>query len=67
MTKPHDREVPLPILFVPSAWPALMTLEQAQDAARATMRCSTCKWAVRPGDECAEQEFVLGCIHWKSR
>lgn len=31
------------------------------------LRCFTCAWAVRKGDECAEQEFVLGCIHWKRR
>jgi hypothetical protein len=67
VTKPVNRDNPWPILFGPIEWPARLTLDQALDVARHTMQCSTCKWAVRPGDECAEQEFVRGCIHWRSR
>jgi len=51
----------------PAPWPRLLTIEQAQDVARATMLCETCEWATRVGDECAEQAFVKGCIHWKRR
>jgi len=48
--------------------PALYTEEAALELSRRTFRCATCEWAVRPaGDECAEQEYVLGCIHWRRR
>ena len=48
-------------------YPALCTREAALELARREMRCETCGWAVRAGDECAEREFVLGCIHWRGR
>lgn len=68
MTKPVDREMPSPILFCPVEWPARLTRDQVLEVAKATMLCETCEWAVRPvGDECAEQHFVRGCIHWKLR
>lgn len=44
-----------------------LALEEAIAMGRRVMRCDTCEWAVRPGDECAEKEFVLGCIHWRRR
>jgi hypothetical protein len=43
-------------------------VEQIARAAYSVLRCSTCEWAVRPvGDDCAEQDYVLGCIHWRRR
>jgi len=65
--RPADRDMPWPLHFGSIDWPARLTLDQFLDVARGTMRCETCEWAVRPGDECAEQAFVLGCIHWKQR
>jgi hypothetical protein len=52
---------------LPPRWPALLTLDQAQDVARATMVCDTCGWAVREAEPCPEQEYLLGCIHYVRR
>lgn len=65
MTKPMDRPRAVPVQE--PAYPELYTREGALELARRTMRCETCMWATRPGDECAEKEFVLGCIHWRGR
>jgi len=48
------------------SWPALLTLSQAQDVARATMHCLLCYWSTYEREPCPEQEFVSGCIHWRS-
>jgi hypothetical protein len=60
VTKPKDREC--------EQEPNLVGIMSIQQAAWKYLRCATCEWAVRPvGDECEEQKFVLGCIHWRRR
>lgn len=66
MTAPEDRPRTDP--EKEPACPALYTREAALELARRVMMCETCEWAVKPiGDECAETQFVRGCIHWKAR
>ena len=62
MTKPKDREP-----RIKDASGVQIVYGDCVALARRVMRCATCGWAIRKGDECAEQEFVLGCIHWKER
>jgi hypothetical protein len=54
---------------MPERWPALLTLDQVVEIARATMVCTTCALAIvaDDGEPCPEQKYVRGCIHWKRR
>jgi hypothetical protein len=65
MTKPMQR--PGSATGWEPNFPALLTESDALNYGRRKMKCSTCEWAVRKGDECEETKFVRGCIHWKAR